>query len=223
MIQDSRFYWQSYSKPLPRQEVVLISDQQAAITENLEGEQGSEPAEEAQHQGDWYVVHTYSGYENKIRVDLSKRVESMNMQDKIFEVIIPEEQEVEYKNGKRKVTTKRIFPGYVIVNMIMDDDSWYVVRHTPGVTGFVGSGSKPIPLQQEEIDKIRRQMGLLEKKTLIIDINIGESIRVKTGPFANFEGVVRELLPDKGKIRVNISMFGRETPVELDYEQIEKI
>ncbi len=208
---------------MPRQEVVLISDQQAAITENLEGEQGSEPAEEAQHQGDWYVVHTYSGYENKIRVDLSKRVESMNMQDKIFEVIIPEEQEVEYKNGKRKVTTKRIFPGYVIVNMIMDDDSWYVVRHTPGVTGFVGSGSKPIPLQQEEIDKIRRQMGLLEKKTLIIDINIGESIRVKTGPFANFEGVVRELLPDKGKIRVNISMFGRETPVELDYEQIEKI
>jgi transcriptional antiterminator NusG len=203
--------------------VDLINDRQAGVTEVLEREQSVEPAEETRLQGDWYVVHTYSGYENKIKVDLSKRVESMNMQDKIFEVIIPEEQEVEYKNGKRKVTNKRIFPGYVIVNMIMDDDSWYVVRHTPGVTGFVGSGSKPIPLHQEEIDKIRRQMGLMEKKTMIIDIEIGESIRVKTGPFANFEGVVRELLPEKGKIRVNISMFGRETPVELDYEQIEKI
>ncbi|MGR6837413.1 transcription termination/antitermination protein NusG [Syntrophomonas erecta] len=179
---------------------------------------------ENNHRGEWYVVHTYSGYENKIKVDLSKRVESMGMQDKIFDVIIPEEQEVEYKGGKRKVTTKRVFPGYVIVNMIMDEDSWYVVRHTPGVTGFVGSGTKPIPLMQEEIDKILRQMGLIESnKPKIIDIEIGESIRVKTGPFANFEGVVKELLPDRGKVRVHISMFGRETPVELDYEQIEKI
>jgi transcriptional antiterminator NusG len=173
--------------------------------------------------GEWYVVHTYSGYENKIKVDLSKRVESMNMQDKIFDVIIPEEQEVEYKNGKRKVTTKRVFPGYVIVNMIMDDDSWYVVRHTPGVTGFVSSGTKPIPLQTEEIHKILQQMGLMESKPRIIDIDIGEGIRVKSGPFANFEGVVKELLPDRGKIRVAISMFGRETPVELDYEQIDKL
>ncbi|MEN6328424.1 MAG: transcription termination/antitermination protein NusG [Syntrophomonas sp.] len=179
--------------------------------------------EEKKWQGDWYVVHTYSGYENKIKVDLAKRVESMNMQDKIFDVIIPEEQEVEYKSGKRKVTTKRVFPGYVIVNMIMSEDSWYVVRHTPGVTGFVGSGGKPIALLPEEINKILRQMGLLEKKTKIIDIEIGENIRVKTGPFANFEGVVRELLPERGKIRVNISMFGRETPVELEYEQIEKM
>jgi transcriptional antiterminator NusG len=173
--------------------------------------------------GEWYVVHTYSGYENKIKVDLTKRVESMNMQDKIFDVIIPEEQEVEYKGGKRKVTTKRVFPGYVIVNMVMDEDSWYVVRHTPGVTGFVGSGTKPIPLQPEEIEKILRQMGLIESKPKILDIDIGENIRVKTGPFANFEGVVKELLPDRGKIRVAISMFGRETPVELDYEQIDKI
>ena len=147
----------------------------------------------------------------------------MNMQDKIFDVIIPEEQEVEYKGGKRKVTTKRVFPGYVIVNMVMDEDSWYVVRHTPGVTGFVGSGTKPIPLQPEEIEKILRQMGLIESKPKILDIDIGENIRVKTGPFANFEGVVKELLPDRGKIRVAISMFGRETPVELDYEQIDKI
>ena len=152
--------------------------------------------------GEWYVVHTYSGYENKIKVDLTKRVESMNMQDKIFEIIIPEEQEVEFKGGKKKVTTKRVFPGYVIVNMIMDDESWYVVHHTPGVTGFVGSGTKPIPLQDEEINKILRQMGLMDQKPKIIDIEIGENVRVKNGPFENFEGTVKELLPDRGKIFV---------------------
>jgi transcriptional antiterminator NusG len=173
--------------------------------------------------GEWFVVHTYSGYENKIKVDLAKRVESMNMQDKIFDVLIPEEKEVEYKGGKRKVTSKRVFPGYVLVNMIMSEDSWYVVRHTPGVTGFVGSGSKPIPLREDEINKILRQMGLIESKPKFIDIEVGENIRVRTGPFANFEGIVKELLPDRGKVRVNISMFGRETPVELDYEQIEKL
>lgn len=173
--------------------------------------------------GEWFVVHTYSGYENKIKVDLAKRVESMNMQDKIFHVIIPEEQEVEFKGGKKKITTKRVFPGYVIVNMIMDDESWYVVHHTPGVTGFVGSGTKPIPLQEEEITKILRRMGLVEQKPRIIDIEVGENIRVKNGPFENFEGTVKELLPDRGKVRVSISMFGRETPVELDYEQIDKL
>jgi len=173
--------------------------------------------------GEWYVVHTYSGYEHKIKVDLAKRVESMNMQDKIFHVIIPEEQEVEFKGGKKKVTTKRVFPGYVIVNMILDDESWYVVHHTPGVTGFVGSGTKPIPLQEEEITKILRRMGLVEQKPRIIDIEVGENIRVKNGPFENFEGTVKELLPDRGKVRVSISMFGRETPVELDYEQIDKL
>lgn len=174
--------------------------------------------------GEWYVVHTYSGYENKIKVDLTKRVESMGMQDKIFDIIIPEEQEVEYKGGKKKVTTKRVFPGYVIVNMIMSEDSWYVVHHTPGVTGFVGSGTKPIPLLESEIDKILTQMGLRGKKPpRIINLEIGENIRVNSGPFENFEGVVKELLPDRGKVRVNISMFGRETPVELDYEQINKL
>lgn len=173
--------------------------------------------------GDWYVVHTYSGYENKIKVDLTKRVESMNMQDKIFQIIIPEEQEVEYKGGKKKVTTKRVFPGYVIVNMIMSEDSWYVVHHTPGVTGFVGSGTKPIPLQEAEINKILTQMGLMGKKPRIINLEIGENVRVNSGPFENFEGIVKELLPDRGKVRVSISMFGRETPVELDYEQINKL
>lgn len=207
------------------EEVVPITTneqlEQKQIKDNDANLKTTEP--DLTQRGEWYVVHTYSGYENKIKVDLAKRVESMNMQDKIFDAIIPEEQEIEFKGGKRKVTNKRVFPGYVIVNMIMSEDSWYVVRHTPGVTGFVGSGSKPIPLQQEEIEKIFRQMGLLESKPRLIDIEVGESIRVRSGPFENFEGVVRELLLDRGKIRVNISMFGRETPVELDYEQIDKI
>lgn len=195
-------------------------EQEEKITEKTEIEK---KIEELTSRGEWYVVHTYSGYENKIKVDLTMRIESMNMQDKIFNIIIPEEQEVEYKSGKRKVTTKRVFPGYVIVNMIMDEDSWIAVRHTPGVTGFVGSGGKPIPLMPEEVNKILRRMGLLESKTKIIDVTVGETIKVKSGPFANFEGVVKEILLEKGKLRVNISMFGRETPVELDYEQIEKI
>jgi transcriptional antiterminator NusG len=205
------------------EEVVPITKTELEQDINSEINNNIETDVESKAPGDWYVVHTYSGYENKIKVDLSKRVESMNMQDKIFDVIIPEAQEVEYKGGKRKVTSRRVFPGYVIVNMIMDEDSWYVVRHTPGVTGFVGSGNKPVPLQDFEIEKILQQMGLVESKPKIIDIEVGENVRVKTGPFANFEGVVRELLPDRGKIRVNISMFGRETPVELDYEQIEKV
>jgi transcriptional antiterminator NusG len=204
--------------PITTKEQLEEELEQENIIENPEN---LEPQKESK--GEWYVVHTYSGYENKIKVDLAKRVESMGMQDKIFDIIIPEEQEVEYKGGKKKITTKRVFPGYVIVNMIMDEGSWYVVRHTPGVTGFVGSAGKPIPLMEAEINKILRQMGLVESKPRIIDISVGENIRVKTGPFANFEGVVRELLPDRGKVRVNISMFGRETPVELDYEQVDKM
>ena len=207
----------------------ISTNEQIELEPNFDIQETIAPNEEEQEsalpeiKGEWYVVHTYSSYENKIKVDLNKRVESMNMQDKIFDIIIPEEQEVEYKNGKKKVTTKRVFPGYVIVNMIMSEDSWYVVRHTPGVTGFVGSGGKPIPLQPDEVNKILGRMGLVDSKPKIIDIDIGENIRVRTGPFSNFEGVVRELLADRGKVRVNISMFGRETPVELDYEQIEKI
>jgi len=210
-----------------KEEMISITSQEQIKHEGYAGIPGDNNPEfavnENEKKGEWYVVHTYSGYENKIKVDLTKRVESMNMQNKIFQIIIPEEQEVEYKGGKKKITTKRVFPGYVIVNMIMDEDSWYVVHHTPGVTGFVGSGTKPIPLQDDEINKILTQMGLMGKKPRVINIEIGESIRVNSGPFENFEGVVKEVLTDRGKIRVNISMFGRETPVELDYEQINKI
>lgn len=176
-----------------------------------------------QAHGEWYVVHTYSGYENKIKVDLTKRVESMGMQDKVFQVLIPDEEEVEYKGGKKRLTMRRIFPGYVLVNMHLDDDSWRVVYRTPGVTGFVGSGTKPIPLRDDEMHVIFQRMGLIDRKPRVMDVAIGEAIRVKNGPFENFEGIVKELLVERGKVRVSISMFGRETPVELDYEQIEKI
>lgn len=206
---------------IKREVDAITIKEQLAQQDASENPVNETPADETR-QGEWYVVHTYSGYENKIKVDLAKRVESMNMQDKIFDIIIPEEQEIEFKGGKKKVTNKRVFPGYVIVNMIMSEDSWYVVRHTPGVTGFVGSGTKPIPLLEDEIAKILKQMGLGDSKPKFIDVAIGESIRVKTGPFANFMGIVKELLPDRGKVRVNITMFGRETPVELDYEQIDK-
>ncbi|AIE58628.1 transcription termination/antitermination protein NusG [Bacillus methanolicus] len=173
----------------------------------------------------WYVVHTYSGYENKVRANLEKRVESMGMQDKIFRVIVPEEEETEIKNGKKKVLKRKVFPGYVLVELILTDDSWYVVRNTPGVTGFVGSagsGSKPTPLLPEEVNVILKRMGVEEKR---IDINfeIGETVRVKEGPFANFTGTIEEIDKDKAKIKVLVNMFGRDTPVELDFSQIDKL
>ncbi|SEU00597.1 transcriptional antiterminator NusG [Salinibacillus kushneri] len=173
----------------------------------------------------WYVVHTYSGYENKVKTNLEKRVESMGMQDKIFRVLVPEEEETEIKNGKRKTNKKKVFPGYVIAEMIMTDDSWYVVRNTPGVTGFVGStgsGTKPIPLLPEEVETILKRLGLDEPVT-DIDIEINENVRVTDGPFANFTGTVENIDLDKQKIKVHVNMFGRETPVELEFSQVEKL
>ena len=170
----------------------------------------------------WYVIHTYSGYENKVKANLERRVESMAMEDKIFRVLVPTEEELEFKDGKRKITKKKIFPGYVIVEMILTDDSWYVVRNTPGVTGFVGSGSKPIPLQEKETKLILHQMGIDEPRAKI-DFEVGESIRVIRGPFENFSGMIQDINAEKGKIKVVVSMFGRETSVELDYHQVEKL
>lgn len=170
----------------------------------------------------WYVIHTYSGYENKVKANLEKRIESMNMEGKIFRILVPMEDEVEVKDGKRKVSKRKILPGYVLVEMIMTDDSWYVVRNTPGVTGFVGSGSKPIPLSDAEAKQIIRQMGAEEPRQRV-DLVPGENVRVVAGPFENFIGQVEEVNVEKGKVRVMISMFGRETPVELDFAQIEKI
>lgn len=170
----------------------------------------------------WFVIHTYSGYENKVKANLEKRVESMNMGDKIFRVLVPMEDEVEIKNGKKKINKRKIFPGYVLVEMVLTDDSWYVVRNTPGVTSFVGTGTKPIPLRPTEAKAILRQMGIEEPKAKI-DYSIGQSLRVISGPFQNFIGSVEEIFADKGKLRVLISMFGRDTPVELDFSQVEKV
>ncbi|HHZ16050.1 MAG TPA: transcription termination/antitermination protein NusG [Peptococcaceae bacterium] len=170
----------------------------------------------------WYVIHTYSGYENKVKTNLEKRVESMNVGDKIFRILVPMEDEVEIKDGKKKTTKKKVFPGYVLVEMILTDESWYVVRNTPGVTGFVGTGAKPIPLLESEINEILRHMGMDEAKPKVV-YQVGESVQVKTGPFQNFIGSIEEVYPDKGKIKVLVAMFGRETPVELDYGQVQKL
>ena len=173
----------------------------------------------------WYVVHTYSGYENKVKANLEKRVETMGMQDKIFRVVIPEEEETDFKDGKKRVMMKKTFPGYVFVEIIMTDDSWYVVRNTPGVTGFIGSsggGAKPTPLLPEEVDFILKQMGVKEGK-IEVDYVIGEMVQVLEGPFAHFQGKVEEIDEDKGKVKVTVDMFGRETKMELDFEQVEKL
>ncbi|NGP45828.1 transcription termination/antitermination protein NusG [Bacillaceae bacterium SIJ1] len=173
----------------------------------------------------WYVVHTYSGYENKVKANLEKRVESMGMQDKIFRVVVPEEEETEIKNGKRKVSKKKVFPGYVLAEIVMTDDSWYVVRNTPGVTGFVGStgsGSKPTPLLPEEVEVILKRMGM-EEQRMGVDFAIQENVRVNDGPFADFTGTIEEIDNDRQKIKVLVSMFGRETPVELDFDQVDKM
>lgn len=170
----------------------------------------------------WYVIHTYSGYENKVKANLEKRIESMNMEEKIFRILVPMEDEIEVKNGKRKVNKRKVFPGYVIVEMIMTDDSWYVVRNTPGVTGFVGTGSKPIPLTESEAMQIIKSMGVEEPKARV-DFIVNQHIRVKSGPFENFEGIIEEIYPEKSKLKVMISMFGRDTPVELDFSQVEKL
>ncbi|MGI6672953.1 MAG: transcription termination/antitermination protein NusG [Limnochordia bacterium] len=177
-------------------------------------------SEKAAGEKNWYVVHTYSGYENKVKTDLEKRIQSMEMEDKIFQIVVPMEEVVEYKDGKKKVSKRKVFPGYVLVEMIMGDDSWYVVRNTPGVTGFVSSGVKPIPLEKHEVEMILRQMGMTRSSSAF---DKGDAVRVVSGPFRDFTGTITEVNPDKGKLWVSISMFGRDTPVELDFHQVAKL
>jgi len=169
----------------------------------------------------WYIVHTYSGHENKVKVNLEKRVEYMNLGHKIFRVEVPQKAITVVKNNKRTEKEEKIFPGYVLVEMIMDDDSWYVVRHTPGVTKFVGAEKRPIPARDAEIKRIIYKAEAQPKK-VELDIQIGESVLIISGPFADFSGTITEVYPDKEKIRANVSIFGRETPVELEYNQIQK-
>lgn len=169
----------------------------------------------------WYVIHTYSGYENKVSANLERKVHSLGMENEIFRIVIPMENEVEIKDGKKRSVQRKVFPGYVLVEMIVNDRSWYAVRNTPGVTGFVGSGSKPIPLTDDEVRQIMRSMGVEESRPKI-DFQLQQLVRLKTGPFADCLGKVSEINEERGKLKVLVDMFGRETPVEIDFTQVEE-
>ena len=196
--------------PTPSVAVAAIEGGGASSTPAAEGE------------AHWYVVHAYSGHEDKVRNNLMKRVDSMDMHDRIFEVLVPTEDVIEIKDGQRRHVAKRTFPGYILVNMIMSDESWYVVRNTPGVTSFVGSGNKPVPLQEKEIKSIQKQIKA-EAPKVRVEYQVGENVRVIDGPFSDFHGKVDEINADKGKLKVLVNMFGRETPVELDLLQVERL
>ena len=169
----------------------------------------------------WYVLHTYSGYEENVEKNLKQRIESMDMESKIFNILIPTEKKIKIKNGKRKITEEKIFPGYVMVEMVVDDDSWYVVRNTPNVTGFIGAGTVPTPISEQEIKSSQKRMGV-EVPKFKIDISLGSPVKITDGPFKGMEGKITNIDEAKGKVKVSVSMFGRETPVELDFLQIKK-
>jgi transcriptional antiterminator NusG len=169
----------------------------------------------------WYAIHTYSGYEEKVAESIRQRAESLDMKDKIYQVLVPKEKMIEIKNGKRKVVEKRIFQGYVMVEMKLTEDAWYIVRNTPSVTGFVGTGTEPTPVENEEIEKIMKRMGKDEPKHKM-DYKIGDVVNIIDGPFKGFDGAINEIDPSKGKLKVLVNMFGRETPVELDGLQVKK-
>jgi len=197
----------SNPKPAPAPEVKIPTDL-PPIETTVEG-----PA--------WFVIHCYSGYENKVRHNLEQRIETMGMKDMIFDVVIPTQEEIEVKDGKRRTVERHIFPGYVLVNLILTEESWYVVRNTPGVTGFVGMGNNPTPLRKEEVDQIVKRMEA-EAPTVKVTFKQGERVRIIDGPFNDFRGVVSEIDMERSKVRVMVSFFGRETPVELDFLQVEK-
>jgi transcriptional antiterminator NusG len=212
---------------------VIVTDASAATVETTSMSESAadqpvadvqeQPPAEVKDERAWYVVHSYSGYENKVKKNLEHRIASMKMEDKIFQVTVPTEEEIEIKEGRRRKMKRRVFPGYILVQMIMDDDSWYVVRNTPGVTGFVssGTGNKPSPLRPEEADKIFSRMEM-EAPKIKVSFREGQTVRIIDGPFADFVGTVEEMNLDKGKVRVLVSFFGRETPVELDFLQVQK-
>ena len=178
--------------------------------------------------GDWFVVHTYAGYENKVKQNLASRVKSMNVEEQIFEVVIPMEDVIEFKGGRKVVAQKKLFPGYLYVRMALDDDSWYVVRNTPGVTGFVGNGARPTPLSRKEVEGVlgtgeQEEVGVEKKARPRLDFEVGEQVRVTTGPFADFNGVISEIDVPRSKLTVLVNIFGRETPVELELGQVAKL
>ena len=199
-------------------DIAIPQESSEIVTEEYPGT----PDELAQEDGRaWYVVHCYSGYENKVRHNLEQRIESMGMKDKIFDVVVPTEEEIEVKEGKRRTVERRVFPGYILVNMIMSEESWYVVRNTPGVTGFVGMGTQPTPLRPEEVAQIIKRMEA-EAPHIKVTFRSGERVRIVDGPFNDFRGTVAEIDMERAKVRVMVNFFGRETPVELDFLQVEK-
>lgn len=175
----------------------------------------------AQYGRRWYAIHTYSGYEENVAENLRQRIQSYDMQDKVFNIMIPTEKKIKIKNGKRRVVTEKIFPGYVLVDMIVTDDSWYMVRNTPNVTGFIGAGTTPTPLSEEEVKALQKRMGVDEPQYKI-DVEKGDPVKITDGPFKNFEGKIDEVDSERGKVKVLVNMFGRETPVELDFLQVKK-
>lgn len=188
-------------------------------------EQNEKQIEQPELQDDgrrWYVIHTYSGYENKVKQNLMHRIETMEMQDQIFRVIVPTEEEIEIKNGQRRTVQKKVFPGYVLVQMRMTDDSWYVVRNTPGVTSFVGHGNRPTPLEDSEVKAILKQMEE-EAPKVRVSYQVGQAVKITDGPFTDFEGTVDAIDHERGRVRVLVSFFGREAPVELDFLQVTRL
>ncbi|TET84691.1 MAG: transcription termination/antitermination protein NusG [Candidatus Nealsonbacteria bacterium] len=180
------------------------------------------PKQQISQQKNWYVIHTYSGYEDAVAKNLKQRIESLGMEDKIFDVIVPKEKKIKIKDGKRKVVEEKIYPGYVLVEMIVTDDSWYIVRNTPNVTGFVGAGTTPVPVSFGEIENLKKRMGV-ETPQYKIEVKVGDPVKIIDGPFKDFDGKVSEIDEERGKIKVLVNMFGRDTPVELDSLQIKKI
>ena len=212
-------------------EVVVAED---LLVEGLEGAEGEGAEDEDvpvespyDRPGQWFVVHTYAGYENKVKSNLESRISSMNMEDRIYEVVIPVEDVIEFKAGKKVVVQKKVFPGYLLVRCELDDDSWYVVRNTPGVTGFVGHGSKPVPLARKDVETflgVKAEGTEAAKKTRPrLEYEVGESVRVREGPFADFSGQIAEINEDQLKLKVLVNIFGRETPVELEFSQVAKL
>jgi transcriptional antiterminator NusG len=214
------------AEPLPADAEGAPAAQDERLAEKPAGAGVVQEDEDAEGPGEggrnWYVIHSYSGYENKVKRNLEHRIESLGMQHKIFEVVVPTEEEIELKDGQRRTVERRIFPGYILVDMLMDEDSWYVVRNTPGVTGFVGSVRKPTPLRERDVDKILKRMRA-ETPRVTVSFVPGQKVRIADGPFEDFVGVVDEIYGDKGKVRILVSFFGRETPVELDFLQVEKL
>jgi transcriptional antiterminator NusG len=180
------------------------------------------PKQQISREKNWYVLHTYSGYEDAVAKNLKQRIESLGMEDKIFNVLVPKEKKIKIKNGKRKVVEEKIYPGYVLVEMIVTDDSWYVVRNTPNVTGFVGAGTTPVPVSLGEIESLKKRIGG-EEPQYKIEVKFGDLVKITDGPFKDFEGKVSEIDEERGKVKVLVNMFGRDTPVELDSLQIKKL